>query len=86
MRPPLLPGLRSLCASQTDLLDVLAAELVALLERFSYERKSEARAGWVALAIRDAGVPFEAIFAVFEELIATKVRPSFALSSFSRQT
>ncbi|GAA5918079.1 hypothetical protein JCM8208_001213, partial [Rhodotorula glutinis] len=48
------------------------AELIALLERFSFERKSDARPGWVALAIRDAGVPFEAIYSVYEELIVAK--------------
>ncbi|GAA6057256.1 hypothetical protein JCM3770_003825 [Rhodotorula araucariae] len=51
------------------------SELVALLERFSFERKAEARAGWVALAIRDAGVPFEAIFSVYDELFTAKVPP-----------
>ncbi|BGP18726.1 hypothetical protein JCM10213_009205 [Rhodosporidiobolus nylandii] len=50
-------------------------DLVALLERFSYENKAEARPGWVALAIRDAGVPYEAIFAVFDELMTAKVPP-----------
>jgi hypothetical protein len=51
-----------------------AADLVALLEKFSYERQAEARPGWVALAIHDAGVPFEAIFAVYDELFTAKVR------------
>ncbi|GAA5858950.1 hypothetical protein JCM8547_007170 [Rhodosporidiobolus lusitaniae] len=51
------------------------SELVALLERFSYDRKAESRPGWVAFAIRDAGVPYEAIFAVFDELMTAKVPP-----------
>ncbi|GAA6024169.1 hypothetical protein JCM10207_005590 [Rhodosporidiobolus poonsookiae] len=50
-------------------------DLVALLERFSYDRKAEARPGWVAFAIRDAGVPYEALFAVFDELMTAKVPP-----------
>ncbi|GJN92310.1 hypothetical protein Rhopal_005340-T1 [Rhodotorula paludigena] len=51
------------------------SDLTALLERFSFDRKAEARPGWVALAIRDAGVPFEAIFAVYDELFTAKVPP-----------
>ncbi|GAA5897156.1 hypothetical protein JCM5296_002241 [Sporobolomyces johnsonii] len=50
-------------------------DLIALLERFGYERKAESRPGWVALAIREAGVPFEAIFAVFDELMTAKIPP-----------
>ncbi|CEQ42380.1 SPOSA6832_04172, partial [Sporobolomyces salmonicolor] len=50
-------------------------DLIALLERFGYERKAESRPGWVALAIHEAGVPFEAIFAVFDELMMAKIPP-----------
>ncbi|GAA5823999.1 hypothetical protein JCM11251_003374 [Rhodosporidiobolus azoricus] len=50
-------------------------DLLALLERFSYENKAQARPGWVPLAVRDAGVPFEAIFMVFDELMTAKVPP-----------
>ena len=51
-----------------------AADIIALLERFSLDHKEEAQPGWVAHAIRDAGVPFEAIFPVFDELFTAKVR------------
>lgn len=50
-----------------------AADIIALLERFSLDHKEEAQPGWVAHAIRDAGVPFEAIFPVFDELFTAKV-------------
>lgn len=67
-----------------DLSDV--AELISLLERFSYERKAESpRPGWVALSLREGGAPFEPIFACYDELLTAKVRsppliPFFVLS------
>ncbi|KAG0656686.1 hypothetical protein C6P46_006988 [Rhodotorula mucilaginosa] len=50
-------------------------DIIALLERFSLDHKEEAQPGWVAHAIRDAGVPFEAIFPVFDELFTAKIPP-----------
>ncbi|GAA5993501.1 hypothetical protein JCM10908_000619 [Rhodotorula pacifica] len=50
-------------------------DIIALLERFSLEHKEEAQPGWVVHAIRDAGVPFEAIFPVFDELFTAKIPP-----------
>ncbi|GEM10376.1 nuclear pore complex protein Nup155 [Rhodotorula toruloides] len=50
-------------------------DLIALLEKFSYGRQGDARPGWVAHAIHDAGVPFEAIFAVYDELFTAKIPP-----------
>ncbi|KAK4336201.1 Nucleoporin NUP157 [Rhodotorula toruloides] len=55
-------------------------DLIALLEKFSYERQGDARPGWVPLAIHDAGVPFEAIFAVYDELFIAKARRHSFLS------
>ena len=49
--------------------------LVALLERYSLTHGADARAGWVPLALRAAGVAFEAVFAAFEELLASRVPP-----------
>ncbi|GAA5951998.1 hypothetical protein JCM3765_005163 [Sporobolomyces pararoseus] len=50
-------------------------ELVSLLERFSYERKAEARPGWAALSLREGGAPFEPIFACYDELLTAKIPP-----------
>lgn len=45
-----------------------------MLEKYSYENRNEmdVRAGWVPLAFREAGVPWEAIFSVFDELFTAK--------------
>ncbi|GAA6061215.1 hypothetical protein JCM10212_001536 [Sporobolomyces blumeae] len=50
-------------------------ELVALLERFSYEQKAEARPGWVALALHEGGALYESIFACYDELLTAKIPP-----------
>lgn len=66
--------------SHTDHSHTCTAELISLLERFSYERKEAARPGWAALALREAGTPFDPIFACYDELLTSKVRVSFAPS------
>ncbi|GAA5938722.1 uncharacterized protein JCM15063_004847 [Sporobolomyces koalae] len=50
-------------------------ELVSLLERFSYERKADARTGWVPLALREGGASFEAMFHIYDELLTAKIPP-----------
>lgn len=49
-----------------------------MLERYSWENRNEVdvRAGWVPLAFRDAGAPWESVFVVFDELFTNKVRIS----------
>lgn len=50
-----------------------AAFLANILEKYSYENRPDVRAGWLPLAFHEAGVPWEAIFLVFDELFTTKV-------------
>lgn len=44
-----------------------------MLEKFSYERRAGNRPGWVPVALHDAGVPWDSIFAVFDEMLTAKV-------------
>lgn len=50
-----------------------------MLEKFSYENRAEGRPGWAPLAFHEAGVPWDVIFSVYDELLTAKV--SFPSSS-----
>lgn len=51
-----------------------------MLEKFSYENRAESRPGWLPLAFHEAGVAWDVIFGVFDELLTAKVSlPSFLL-------
>lgn len=44
-----------------------------MFEKFSLENKRGARPGWVALAMHEAGVPWDVLFAAYDELMTAKV-------------
>lgn len=46
-----------------------------MLEKFSYEHRARSRPGWVPTAFHEAGVPWDVIFSVFDEMMTAKVRP-----------
>lgn len=61
-----------------------AATLANMLEKFSYENRAEGRPGWVPLAFHEAGVAWDVIFGVFDELLTAKVSHLLRLRSPSR--
>lgn len=44
-----------------------------MFEKYSYENKEDVTVGWVPLSLHSAGVPWEAIFLVFDEMFTAKV-------------
>ncbi|KAI5478404.1 nuclear pore complex protein Nup155 [Pseudohyphozyma bogoriensis] len=51
------------------------ATLAAMLEKYSYDNKADMQPGWVPLSFREAGVPWRAVFASFDELFTSKLPP-----------
>ena len=50
----------------------VTASIISKLEQYSFQSRIT-RHGWVAQALRDGSVPYEAFFEVFDELYRTKV-------------
>lgn len=44
-----------------------------MFEKYSFENRSETTAGWLPLTFHSAGIPWESIFVVFDELFTAKV-------------
>ncbi|KAM0790881.1 hypothetical protein ACM66B_004721 [Microbotryomycetes sp. NB124-2] len=49
--------------------------LLNLFEKVSFETARGDRPGWVPMALRDAGVPDDIVFAAFDELLTAKMPP-----------
>ncbi|KAM0752957.1 nucleoporin-domain-containing protein [Meredithblackwellia eburnea MCA 4105] len=50
-------------------------DLVAVLEKLSLENQGQMGSGWVPQALHDAGVPWELVFDVFDDLFTAKNPP-----------
>jgi nuclear pore complex protein Nup155 len=57
--------------------DFPAVDLILRLEKVNMDYGSQARPGWATRVLRNAGVPFDAVFEVFDELFRSRVRPPF---------
>jgi hypothetical protein len=56
-----------------------------MFEKYSYENRNEAVVGWVPVSLHAAGVPWDKIFDVFDELFTARVSRFTCLAALVSQ-